>query len=261
MTKSRLLAVAVVLVSLAGVACGSQNTAGDTTTLPPVEAKTITVSAAASLTDAFNKIGQDFSAANPGTEVRFNFDSSSTLAKQITEGAPVDVFASADTANMDKLTGAGLVAGDPQIFATNKLTIVVKTSNPENVQSLADLPGLKTVALCGTEVPCGRYADQILANAGVTIPPDKITRGQNVKTVLTAVAEGDADAGIVYVTDVTGANVDAIQIPDAQNAIAKYPIAVLKASGNQAEATAFMGYVLGADGQQVLKDAGFGPPA
>jgi molybdate transport system substrate-binding protein len=222
---------------------------------------TITVSAAASLTDAFTRIGDDFEAANPGVDVTFNFDSSSTLAKQIQEGAPADGFASADEANMTKLTDANVIAGTPEIFARNKLTIVVKPGNPKNIQTLADLATAGTISLCGSEVPCGRYADQILQAAGVTIPAESITRGQNVKATLSAVAEGDADAGIVYVTDVTGDDVEAVAIPDAQNAIATYPIGVVAASSNQETVQAFITYVLGPAGQATLEAAGFLPPS
>ena len=221
---------------------------------------TITVSAAASLTAPFTTIGEDFMATNPDTTVELNFDSSGTLSKQILDGAPADVFASADQATMTKLTDAGLIAGEPPVFARNQLAIVVKEGNPKGITSLADLATAGTISLCGTEVPCGRYADQILREAGVTIAPDVITRGQNVKATLAAVAEGDADAGIVYVTDITGGTVEAVTIATAQNAVATYPIGVLQASTNAATAEAFLAYVLGAEGQAVLEAAGFLPP-
>ncbi len=221
----------------------------------------ITVSAAASLTDPFKKIGDDFKQANPGvTEVRFNFDSSGTLAKQIVDGAAADGFAAADGASMKRVTDANLVAGAPTVFARNQLTIVVKKGNPKSIKTLADLTTAGTVALCGSDVPCGTYADQILATAKVGLPADKITRGQNVKAALAAVAEGDADAGIVYVTDVKGDKVEAVAIPDAQNAIATYPIAVMRASTDQPTMQAFIAYLLSAPGQATLKAAGFLPP-
>jgi molybdate transport system substrate-binding protein len=192
--------------------------------------------------------------------VPFTSDSPATPTTQILHGAAAHVFASPDEASMAKLTDADLVAGTPDAFARNQLTIVVKKGNPRGVTTLADLATAGTIALCGSDVPCGRYADQILAGAGVTIPTDRITRGQNVKATFAAVAEGDADAGIVYVTDVTGDRVDAIAIPDADNAIATYPIGVLAASTNRSTAEAFMAYVLSDAGQAVLGDAGFLPP-
>jgi molybdate transport system substrate-binding protein len=199
--------------------------------------------------------------ANPAvTEVKLNFDSSSTLVSQIQGGAPADSFASADEATMTKLTDADLVLGTPTVFARNQLTIVVPKGNPENVKSLADLATVGTVSLCGTEVPCGQYADQILQQAGVTIPTDEITRGQNVKATLSAVADGDADAGIVYVTDAND-KVDEVAIPAAQNVIATYPIAVIKTSTNPATAQAFIAYVLSPAGQATLAAAGFLPPS
>jgi len=222
---------------------------------------TLTVSAAASLTEPFKKIGDAFRKANPGmADIRFSFDSSSTLATQIQDGAPADVFASADEANMKKLTDAKLVAGTPQVFARNRLAIVVKKGNPKGVKTLADLATVGTVSLCGSEVPCGRYADQVLQQAGVAIPTDRITRGQNVKATLGAVADGDADAGVVYATDITGDKVEAVAIPDAQNAIAAYPIAVLSAASNPAASQAFVAFVLGPEAQAILRQAGFLPP-
>lgn len=250
------------LLALAVVAAGcSAKTEGSSATSSTVVARatgTITVSAAASLTAAFTTIGEDFKKANPGVEVTFNFDSSSSLAKQIQDGAPADAFASADESNMKKLTDAGVMRGST-VFARNKLTIVVKKGNPKKVASLADLAGAGTISLCGSEVPCGRYADQILQTANIAIPTDKITRGQNVKATLTAVAEGDADAGIVYATDVAGDKVEGIAIPDTQNAIAVYPIGTLKRSHNPGSTDAFVAYVTGPAGQATLKAAGFLP--
>ena len=258
MRKHRNLLFAL-LVSLAFVGPGCSTTS-DTATTGKASGR-ITIAAATSLTASFKTIGDDFTKANPGVEVTFTFDSSSTLAKQIQDGSPADGFASADEANMKKLTDAGLIAGSPKVFARNKLTIVVKKGNPKGVKTLADLTTAGTISLCGADVPCGKYADQILKTANVTIPTDKITRGQNVKATLTAVAEGDADAGIVYVTDVTGDKVERVTIPDAQNAIATYPIGVVKASSNQATMEAFIAYLTGSGGHATLAAAGFLPPA
>lgn len=247
--------LAVTAVAFAG--CSSGDGAKATSTV----SGSITVPAAASLTEAFDQIGSAFEKANPRVgEVRFDFDSSSSLASRIVAGAPADVFASADEANMKKVDDAGLISGAPPVFARNALTIVVKRGNPRQVRGLADLATVGTVSLCGSEVPCGKYADQILERAGVRVPEDRVTRGQNAKATLGAVAHGDADAGIVYATDVTGPGVEAVKIPDAQNAVARYPIAVIKTSGNAATAEAFVAYVLGPEGQATLRAAGFFPP-
>lgn len=223
----------------------------------------ITVSAAASLTEAFDEIGTRFERAHADANVTFNFGSSGTLATQIQQGAPADAFASADTANMDELVAADLLAGTPEVFARNRLVIVTERGNPERVRTLADLTRLDVVALCGVEVPCGRYAAEVLERARVEIPAHRVTRGQDVKTTLGAVTTGDADAAVVYVTDAeaVGDAVTTVAIPDAENAVATYPIAVLKASGNQTTARAFVDFVLSRAGQSVLRAHGFLPPA
>ena len=186
----------------------------------------ITVLAAASLTESFTAIGKAFEAAHPGTKVVFSFGASSTLATQITQGAPADVFASADTATMDKLTTAGLNGAAPVTFATNLLSIITGPGNPKGITGLADLAraDLKLV-LCDPSVPCGRYAAQSLAKAKVTATP--VSLEQNVKGVVTKVTAGEADAGIVYTTDVkaAGAKAAGVAIPADQNVVATYPIA------------------------------------
>ena len=243
---------------------GSSTTAGGSPTTSGSELEgTITVSAAASLREVFDQIGDGFSAANPGAEVTFNFDSSSTLSTQILEGAPADVYASADVANMTKLTDESLIAGDPEIFARNELVIITKPGNPQGIATLADLADAGVISLCGEDVPCGRYAKEALDNAGVTIPESSVTRGQNATAALAAVAEGDAVAGVVYVTDAASAGdtVEAVSIPSEVNVIATYPIGVLEASGDAEVAEAFMAYVLGDEGQAVLAENGFLPPA
>jgi molybdate transport system substrate-binding protein len=254
----------VVALALALVGCGSDDgeSTGTTATTSPRLAGTITVSAGSSLTEAFDTIVEQFEAANPGTTVEVNYDSSTTLAQQIIDGAPVDAFASADEANMTKLVDAGKVDGEPVIIATNSLAIVVKPGNPQDVQTLADLADVGVVSLCGETVPCGRFAQQALDEAGVVIPTDRITRGQNVKATVSAVSEGDADAGIAYVTDVTaaGATVEGIPIPESQNVVATYPMAVLVDSGAAELAEAFLAYVAGPEGQAVLSAFGFSPP-
>jgi molybdate transport system substrate-binding protein len=225
----------------------------------------ITVSDAASLTNAFAKIGVDFTHGHPNATVKFNPGSSATLATQIlnTNGAGVDVFASADTDNMGKLATANRINGTPVVFAKNKLTIVTKPGNPKQIKALADLGKANVVSLCGLTVPCGKYAAQMLQKAGITIPETKVTRGVDVKGTLAAVTTGDADAAIVYVTDAktAGRSVAAVTIPDAQNAVATYPIATLAGSANQAVSRAFIDYVTSSKGQATLKSFGFLPPS
>jgi len=165
-------------------------TAAKTKTKAPKLTGAITVSAGASLTEAFTKMGADFQKLNKGTTITFNFGSSAALAQQIQGGAPADVFASADGANMQKLVSGGQVTTDPIDFASNFLTIVVKPGNPKNVKSLADLPNLSVVSLCASTVPCGKYAAQALTQDGVIIPPDEETLGVDVKATLSAVRDG-----------------------------------------------------------------------
>jgi molybdate transport system substrate-binding protein len=251
----------VVLVAL-GALAGATGAGA----VPVAKAKklsgTITVSAAASLTEAFTKMGADFQKVNKGTTVTFNFGSSATLAQQIQGGAPADVFASADGANMQKLVSGGQVTADAIDFVSNLLTIVVKPGNPKNVKSLADLPNLGVVSLCASTVPCGKYAAQALTQDGVTIPPDKATLGADVKATLAAVATGDADAGIVYVTDAksAGKTVQAVKIPASLNVLAVYPIARLASTQNASLANGWIKYVTSAAGQKTLKSFGFLPP-
>ena len=258
-----------IMLSVAFVASGcSSSKKSDTATTgttvgsmaAPV-AGTITVSAAASLTGAFGTIKDDFVKANPGANITINFGSSGTLESQIESGAPADVAAFADEATMKKLSDKNLLAAPAEIFATNQLIIVTKPGNPKGIKTLADLSTAGTIALCADTAPCGKYANQVLTTAGVTIPTSSVTLGQDAKTTLAAVADGDAVAGIVYVTDAKASTkVDTVEIPAAQNVVAKYPIAVLKATTSNELAKAFMEYVLGPEGQAVLKAAGFRAP-
>jgi len=260
--------VAALLVGLVGlVGCAAPTSSAPTAGSAPTSGSSpelrgsITVSAASSLTAPFTAIAAGFRAANPGvTDVMLNFDSSSTLVKQIEGGAPADVFAAADDASMIKLAEGGALAANPAPFARNRLTIVVKKGNPLGIATVADLAKAKVVALCGAEVPCGRYADQMLAKAGVSLPVERVTRSQNAKATLNAVAESDADAGIVYFTDVSGDRAEAVVVPDADNVMATYPIAVLRTSGNASVAEAFVAYVAGPAGQAELVSARFLPP-
>jgi molybdate transport system substrate-binding protein len=224
-------------------------------------AATVTVFAAASLTEAFRTIGKDFEAAHPGTKVDFNFAGSSTLARQIVEGAPADVFASADDENMRKVVDAGDVAGSPQSFVHNRLAIIVPRGNPKHVKSLADLarPDM-TISLAAPGVPVSRYAAEAFAKANT--PVHDASREALVKAVVTRVSMGEADAGVVYVTDVAagGEKVEAVPIEEAQNVVASYPIAQLKGAPNAVGARDFITYVLSPRGQRVLTHSGFLPP-
>ncbi len=265
------VAVAVGALSLA--ACGSSPTGPATPTggalsgirsAPPSTraslSGSITVFAAASLSGAFTTLGSQFQQAHPGTTVTFSFGASSTLAQQITAGAPADVFASASWKNMTQVTEAG-DAADPVTFATNFAEIAVSPASAARITALADLadPGVK-VALCQPQVPCGALAQQVLGTAKVTVRP--VTRGLDVKSTLAYVTSGEADAAIVYVTDVeaAGTKVTGVAIPPADNASTAYPIATVTSTRNRALAEAFQRYVLSAPGQRVLAAAGFARP-
>jgi molybdate transport system substrate-binding protein len=220
----------------------------------------ITVFAASSLKEAFTTLGQQFEAANPGTKVTFSFGASSTLATQITSGAPADVFASASPKNMTQVVTAG-DAANPTNFVKNVMEIAVPPSNPGHVTGVADLGKSSVkVALCQPQVPCGTVAAKVFTNAKVTVKP--VTLQPDVKSVLTQVELGNVDAGVVYVTDVNaaGAKVKGIMIPDAVNASTEYPIAALSHSANSALAQAFVAYVLSDAGQSVLTADKFEKP-
>lgn len=220
------------------------------------------MSAAASLTDSFTEIGERFERRYDDVDVTFNFDASSALVIQIQQGAPVDVFASADEANMQKLVDGGEVTARPEVFAENTLEIATKPGNPERIGSLADLEKVDTVALCAPEVPCGKYAADALAAAGVELDPDRVTRGVDAKATLAAVSEGDADAAIVYRTDVraAGSDVEGVAIAQSQNQIAVYPIAPLADASNPRAAKAFVDFVTSKTGERVLQKHGFRVP-
>jgi molybdate transport system substrate-binding protein len=236
-----------------GAAPSSAAAAGSTTKL--------TVSAAASLVTAFGQLQEQFEAANPGVDVVLNYGGSSGLAQQIVNGAPVDVFAAANTSTMDTVAQAGLVTGTPQIFVTNKLQIAVAPGNPKGITGFKDLarPDLKVV-ICAKQVPCGSSEKTVEAATGVTVKA--VSEESDVTSVLTKVESGDADAGVVYVTDVQSApgKVDGVNIPEADQAINTYPIAVLKGTSQSSLASKWVDFVRGADGQKVLRAAGFGSP-
>jgi len=254
--RRRLGALAAAACVLAAAAC-----ADDEGARPPAAGGlqgALTVFAAASLTAAFTELGEVVEAAHPGVDLTFNFAASSELVTQIADGAPADVFASADQANMAKLAQAGGAASDPVVFATNLLEIVVAPGNRRGIAGLADLVDEDLVVVtCAPEVPCGRYAEQAFTNAGVQVTPKSLE--QHVKAVLTKVVLGEADAGIVYRTDVLAAGADAagVAIPEGENVVAEYPIAVIADAPNAAAARAFVDVVLSDAGQDVLATYGF----
>ncbi len=220
----------------------------------------ITVFAAASLSDAFVDVARAFEDANPGRSVELNFAGSSTLREQILQGAPADVYASANVANMDVLVDADAV-DDSLEFATNSLQIVVPVENPAGVHGLADFADADLVlGLCAEDVPCGDFGREALALAGVTPAPD--TNEPDVRALLTKVEAGELDAAIVYTTDVisAGVGVRGIDVPDDQNVVATYPIATVEGSDESDVADAFIAFVRGDDGQAILRAHGFGNP-
>jgi molybdate transport system substrate-binding protein len=228
---------------------------------PSGAAGTVTVFAAASLKTAFTDIAGRFEAANPGTDVTLSFAGSADLVTQITQGAPADVFASADTRNMDKLKAENLLAGEPGNFATNTLAIVVPSGNPGRITGFSDLArsGIKVVA-CAGQVPCGAAAKAIERETGIALTP--VSEESSVTDVLGKVTSGEADAGLVYVTDArsAGSKVEAVRFPEAAKAINTYPIAAVKGARNKAAALAFVDFVQGPEGQAALAAAGFGKP-
>jgi molybdate transport system substrate-binding protein len=222
---------------------------------------TVTVFAAASLTDVFTDLGHRLERDHPGLTVEFDFAGSSTLAGRLTEGAAADVFASADTDQMDVVTNNGIVSRAPTLFATNVLEIAVPPGNPGGISGLADLADpAKRIALCAPEVPCGAAAGKAFDAAGLTAAPD--TLSPDVKAALTAVQLGEVDAALVYVTDVRAAKskVAGIPIADNVNMATEYPIAVLTRAAQPNLAAQFVELVRSAQGQQVLRQAGFGGP-
>lgn len=216
----------------------------------------LTVFAAASLQPAFDEIGRQLK-ARENIAATFSYAGTQTLTAQLLEGAPADVFASADASHMKQVGDGGLLAGGwPRTFAHNRLEIAVEHGNPKGIHGLADLSrsGLVLV-LADPSVPAGKYAAQALAAAHVTVHPASLE--PQVTGVLSKVALGEADAGIVYVSDiVTSGKVDGVAIPDGQNVIADYPIAVLKSARDAGAASRFAGFVLSAEGQAVLQAAG-----
>lgn len=267
--------LALVLLLGAGLAAcgdddgGTADDAPDSTSTAPGETGpaedegalegTVLVFAAASLTDAFGEVAAAFEAANPGVRVELNFGGSSSLREQILDGAPADVFASANESNMATVVDAG-AAGEPQTFVTNLLEIAVPAGNAAGVTGLEDFadPDL-LIGLCAEEVPCGEFGREILASAG--IEPSLDTNEPDVRSLLTKIEANELDAGIVYRTDIlaTGDAVEGIAIPEEHNVIATYPIATLTEAPNDTVAAAFVAFVLSDEGQTILESYGFSP--
>ncbi len=244
-------------VALVATGCSSSKPQPATAAAPSISGD-VTVFAASSLTAAFTEIGTAFTSAHPETNVKFNFAGSSDLVTQINQGAPADVFASADDSNMKKLTEAD---GTPFTIARNSMEIIVEPGNPKGIATVSDLskPEL-IVVLCAEQMPCGKNARAILDKAGAKVTAKSLE--DKVKGVVTKVTAGEADAGIVFVTDVKAAGVKAagIEIPDASNVISNYPIVVIKASKNATAARAFNDFVASPAGQAIMTKFGFLAP-
>lgn len=237
---------ALVVFAWAIAGCGGDPSGGDD----------LTVFAASSLTEAFTAIGAEYERVHPDADLTFNFASSSDLARQAVEGAQGDVFVSADAANMAKVTEAGIADGAPIVFASNRAEIIVAPDNPLGIERIEDLtdPEL-VVVVCAPEVPCGRYAADVFDAAGIEVTPDSLE--ENVKAVVSKVTLGEADAGIVYATDVRSAGDAAtgVPIPGEINVTAEYPIVAIGDEGAD-----FVDFVLAPAGQQLLASFGFGAP-
>ncbi|MGP5250966.1 molybdate ABC transporter substrate-binding protein [Brachybacterium alimentarium] len=242
------------LVTVGASGCGT----GD---VDAAESSTLVVYAAASLQEPFEELGEQFEAAHEDVEVEFDFAGSSTLVEQIQQGAPADVFASADEPNMDTLVDAGLQAADPVPFATNTLMIAVPTGNPAGVTDLASLThdGVNLV-VCAKAVPCGAATGRVEESAGVEFAP--VSEEQSVTDVLNKVTTGEADAGLVYVTDVkkAGDEVEGIDFPESDSAVNTYPITAISDSAQQELGQEFVDLVTSESGQRVLDGYGFGRP-
>jgi molybdate transport system substrate-binding protein len=265
--RTATLAAAVLVLSTAACGSGDDATGSGSSSSSSSSSSSaalsgeVTVFAAASLKRTFTEIGAELEKAHPGTKVTFNFAGSSDLVAQIQQGAPADVFASADTTNMDKATGDALTAATPVDFASNTLEIAVPSGNPAKIASLADLAGSGVkVVLCAPVVPCGSAAAKVEAAAKIDIKP--VSEEQSVTDVLGKVTSGEADAGLVYVTDARGAGdkVQGIEFAESSSAVNIYPIATLRASKNAALADAFLQAVTGEPGQGILATAGFAKP-
>ncbi len=252
--RRRHLLLGLLVTALLPAACGEDDPRGG------AAGADVTVLAAASLTGAFEEIAVAFEREHEGTAVDLSFDGSARLATAIVEGAPADVFASADPPNLDRVRAADLLTGDPVVFATNALQIVVAEGNPLGIDSLDDLLGPDvTLSLCDAAVPCGAYAAQAFDRAGLVPPP--AGDQDDVKGVLTQVQLGEADAGIVYVTDVLAADdVEGVGLDADQQVVATYPAGVLADAADPEGAVAFLDFLRGEEARSILEDFGFGLP-
>ena len=260
--KVRALAVIGTAAALLLAGCGGSSAGSSAApTSAPAAAKTLTVLAAASLTESFTTLGKQFETDHPGVTVKFNFSGSSDLAQQIVQGAPADVFAAASDATMKTVTDAGLTASPSVTFAKNVLQIATPPGNPKGIATFADLakPDLKVI-VCAAQVPCGAAAAKIEKATSITLKP--VSEESDVKSVLSKVESGDADAGLVYVTDVNSAGnkVQGVNFPEAAKASTNYPIAVLKNAPEVDLANQFVTLVTGDIGQKTLQQVGFGKP-
>jgi molybdate transport system substrate-binding protein len=269
--------ILAVLTSVVAAACSSSGSSPSlaATTLPPAtsaEPVELTVFAAASLRDALDAVKLEYEAATPGTTLTISTDSSAALETQIEQGAPADVFLSADTTNPQKLVEGGFASGDAVAFAGNELTIIVPTDNPGDVASPMDLAKsrLKVVA-AGDEVPITKYATQLVTNlAALDGAPagfaaaygaNVVSKEDNVRSIVAKIELGEGDAGIVYVTDASASSaIETVVVPDDVNVPATYAGVVVKASSKQDAAAAFLGWLAGDGGRAVLSDFGFLPP-
>ncbi|HYO38526.1 MAG TPA: molybdate ABC transporter substrate-binding protein [Nocardioidaceae bacterium] len=246
--------VLTVAAGLAGCGSGSTRSTGESD-------RRLLVLAAASLTDTFTTLADDFEADHPGVTVKLAFDSSATLAEQVNQGAPADVLATADEATMRTVADEGGVEGAPRIFATNQLQLVVPTSNPAGIEKLGDIarPGVEFV-VCVDTAPCGKLAGIVLDEAGITAPA--ASEEVDVKAVLSKVSLDEADAGLVYATDAVAADDDVtvVSVPGSQQNRTTYPVAALSGAEQPALAGEFVDLVLSPQGRRVLSDAGFGQP-
>lgn len=264
--RARRLRYLGVLLTLPLLLLGSACTAGSATgggsdAGTGEEETTLTVFAAASLQEPFTELAERYDDAHPGTTVRLSFAGSSDLATQIAQGAPADVLATADTVTMDRVVEAGDTAAEPTIFATNTLTIAVPPGNPARVASLADLaePALDLV-LCAPQVPCGRAAADLATAEALDLSP--VSEEQSVTDVLGKVESGEAEAGLVYETDVVRADGSVEEVEDAATAavVNEYPIAPVADAGAPEDAAAFLELVASPEGQEILSARGFGAP-
>ncbi|WP_439947667.1 molybdate ABC transporter substrate-binding protein [Streptomyces sp. BBFR109] len=267
-TRTLQVAGAGAAALLALSACSSSDDSSDGSSSPSAGASgasklsgTVTVFAAASLKESFTTLGKEFEQQHPGTKVSFNFGGSDTLAASITSGAPADVFAAASAKTMKIVTDKGDAAGTPATFVRNQLEIATLPGNPDKISSLKDLTksGLKVV-LCDKTVPCGAAAQKALDASGLKLTP--VSYEQDVKSALTKVELKEADAAVVYKTDVhaAGDKVEGVEFPESAKAVNDYPIALLKDAHNAEAAKAFIALVQSAKGQKVLNQAGFLKP-